>query len=123
MPSTPLYRVLREAPAVTALLGNHPNLRVYAFGMAPADVARPYVIWQLTTGFPNNNLSSSPENDLNSIQIDIYATTDTSAESVKNAVRDALEPLVHISSWDGEGREKPTSDYRITFSVDWFVNR
>lgn len=123
MPSVPIYDVLRSVPAVTALLGADPNLRVYAFGQAPTTVLRPYVTWQLTTGFPNNNLSDRPENDENAVQIDIYATTPQSAEAVKIALRDAIEPVTHITSWDGEGRETPTSDYRITFSVDWFVNR
>lgn len=123
MPTVPLYEVLKVVPAVTSVLGVHPNLRVYAFGQAPTTVSRPYVTWQLVAGLPNNNLSSLPENDENAIQIDIYATTPQSAEAVKIALRDAIEPVTHITSWDGEGRETPTSDYRITFSVDWFVNR
>lgn len=123
MSSVPLYNLLRSAPAVTNLLGSHPNLKVYSFGQAPTTVTLPYVTWQLVTGFPNNNLSSRPENDEHAIQIDIWAATAQSAEAVKIAIRDAVEAVTHITSWDGEGRDTPTSDYRITFSVDWFINR
>lgn len=123
MPSTPVFNTLKVAPAVTALLGAGNNMRVYNFGRAPANVAKPYVVWQQITGFPNNNLSQLPENDEFNVQIDIYASSSESAEQVKNAIRDAIEPVMYITSWDGEGMDKETTLYRITFSVDWFVSR
>jgi len=123
MSATLLYNTLRASSAVTALLGSHPNLRVYAFGQAPQGVTRPYLVWQMVTGYPENNLSQRPDFDSSTIQIDIYALTAQAAEAVKLAARDAIEAVTHITSWDGEDRDPATNDYRITFSVDWFVPR
>lgn len=123
MSNPPIYATLRASSAVTALLGSHPNLRVYAFGQAPQGVTRPYIVWQMITGSPENNLSQRPDFDSSTIQVDIYALTAQSAEAVRLAARDAIEPVTHITSWGGESRDPATNDYRITFSVDWFVRR
>jgi hypothetical protein len=121
MSSTPLYSTLKASSAVTVLLGATP--RVYAFGQAPTAVVKPYLVWQVISGSPENNLGQSPEFDFLSLQLDVYGDTEDSATAVKLAVRDAIEPVMHITSWDGESRDKETNLYRITFSVDWFVNR
>lgn len=123
MSEVPLYNVLKVVAPVTALLGSHPKLRVYAYGKAPQGVQRPYLVWQDITGSPENNLSQLPDYDYYSIQIDIYAKTDLSCDAVKRAVRDAIEPLMHITSWYGDDRDDKTDDYRTTFAVDWFVQR
>lgn len=123
MPSVPIFNVLKASPAVASLLGTGNNLRVYSFGQAPQNVVKPYLVWQQITGFVNNNLSQLPDNDQYSIQVDIYAGTSQTAESVKLAVRDAIEPVMHVTSWDGEGIDEETTLYRVTFSVDWFVSR
>jgi hypothetical protein len=86
-------------------------------------VSKPYLVWQLITGFPDNTLACAPTYDNHSIQIDIYADNAPSAQQVKNAVRDVVEAITYITSWDGEGRDTETDNYRITFSADWFVER
>lgn len=123
MSSVPIYDVLKANSQVTALLGAHPNLRVYEFGRAPSGVARPYLVWQLITGSPDNTLGCPPEYDAQSTQIDIYADNAPSAEAVKKAVAPAIEAITYITSWAGEWQDPATNYYRITFSVDWFVKR
>lgn len=124
----PIYKVCFDSSVVRSLIGTVDAqgkniIRMYAFGQAPAQVQRPYVVWQVITGFPGNNISDRPDFDLQSLQIDVYASTDVSARSVATALRDAIEPHMHITSWDGEGRDPVTSYYRFTFSVDWYAER
>lgn len=119
----PVYDTLKVQPTVTALLGAHPNLRVYEFGQAPADPVVPYVTWQEITGTPDNTLGCPPGYDMKSIQVDIYGKTAVSARAVKDAIVPPIESKMYITSWDGEGRDPPTTYYRITFSVDWFIKR
>jgi Protein of unknown function (DUF3168) len=123
MSSVPIYQTLNESSSVKALLGTPPTSRIYGWGQAPADVVRPYVVWQLITGSPENNLSDLPGFDSRTVQVDVYASTAPAASEVAIALRDAIEPVMHITSWDGESRDHATNDYRVTFSVDWFVAR
>lgn len=121
MPSVPIYDVLIANSAVKALLGNPP--RIYGFGRAPNDVVKPYVVWQVITGSPENNLSDRPEYDNYNIQVDVYGDTELSVENVALALRNAIEEVTHITGWYGESRDRDTDMYRFTFAVDWFVNR
>lgn len=122
MSEVPLYAICKASTPVTTLLGSNP-MRMYAFGLAPQNVTKPYVVWSLITGIPGNNLSVPPDHDYFNTQIDIFADTGVSAEAVKDAMRAAIEEVTHIATWNGEGRDPSTKNYRITFSVDWFVKR
>jgi cystathionine beta-lyase family protein involved in aluminum resistance len=124
----PIYKVCFASSAVRALIGGVDAqgkniIRFYGWGQAPAQVARPYVTWQNITGFPGNNISDLPDYDLQSLQIDVFASKGTDAEAVAKALRDAIEPHMHITSWDGESRDPVTTDYRFIFSVDWYTKR
>ena len=118
----PIFQeVAGHAPA-TALIGTNP-VRFYPFGEAPQDTPRPYAVWQIVTGFPENYLGQVPDVDSYTVQIDVYAATATSARNVAKAIRDAIEPVSHIMAWRGESRDPNTKDYRLSFDSDWFVNR
>lgn len=119
----PLTNLLRGSSSVTALLGSGNAARIYRHGRAPTETPRPYLVWQLITGRPENNLSDSPEFDYGTVQIDIYADSSQSADAVKRAVVPVIEAVTHVTSWDGESRDPETDYYRLTFSTDWFVER
>ena len=121
MGEIPIYALCKASSAITALLGNKP--RVYRFGQAPSKPTLPYVTWQQITGYPENNLSDRPDYDYLSIQIDIYGIDADSSDAVKEALVDAIEAITNITAWNGEGRDGATTNYRITFSVDWFIGR
>lgn len=107
---------------VTALLGSSP-VRFYPFGEAPQLVAKPYAVWQIVGGGPENYISNLPDIDLFSLQIDVYAETATVARNATEVIRDSIESLAHITGWSGESRDSETNNYRVTFLVDWWVVR
>ena len=117
-----IFATCAADPAVTALLGTAP-VRLFPFGMAPAGVAKPYAVWQQVGGAPENYLTGVPNIDSVTLQVDIYATTITSARAVAAALRDAIEPVAHVVAWRGDSRDTETGNYRVSFDVDWFVPR
>ena len=61
--------------------------------------------------------------DSYSIQVDVYAATATLARNAAGAIRDAVEPVAHVTSWGGESRDPDTNNYRVNFTIDWWVPR
>jgi|SRR5688572_454557 len=118
----PIFSVCSADSAVLALLGSNP-CRLYPFGEAPQGVLKPYAVWQSVGGGPENYLNQIPDMDLWSIQVDVYADTVDSARLAAQALRDAIEPVAHITSFNGDGRDPDTNNYRYSFSVDWWVPR
>lgn len=117
----PVYSSCAASTTVQSLLGASP--RIYQFGKAPSKPVFPYVTWQQIDGSPANNLSESPDIDYYQTQIDIWAESATSLSDVRDAVRDAIEAVTHISSWNGEERDFKTDNFRCTFTVDWYISR
>jgi hypothetical protein len=119
--SAPIYALAKGASAVTALLGTTP--RVFAFGEADQFTAKPYAVWQLVYGSPENKLAGVPDDDRFGIQVDVYADTSAKAREVGLALRDAFEPTGTIVSWNGESREPDTLLYRFSFTVEFMTER
>nr|WP_236165701.1 DUF3168 domain-containing protein [Pseudomonas fulva] len=119
----PIFQACAASAAVTALLGSGADLRLYSFGEAPQGVAKPYAVWQLIGGRPDNYLAGRPDVDSTRMQVDVYGATSTSARQVRDAIREAIELRSYITRWSGEGRDPITKNYRVSFDVDWIVPR
>jgi hypothetical protein len=119
--NAPLYELAKADSAVTALLGNPP--RISAFGEIKQGVAKPYAVWQLVYGSPENKLATAPDHDRYGVQVDAYADTPAAARAVGLALRDAYEPEGYIVGWNGESREADTLLYRFSFTVEFLTER
>jgi len=120
--TAPIFPVCAASAAVTALLGTGP-VRLFPFGEAPEGVARPYAVWQVVGGAPDSLLAGGADMDGYSLQVDIYADTGSSAEAVRAALRDAIDPHATITRWAAPPRDPTTGRYRVGFDVDWLVPR
>jgi len=122
----PVFPAVAASTAVKALLGSNP-VRFYQFGLAPQNVQKPYAVWTRVFGAPENYLNSVPDIDVLSIQIDVYASPESSgantARNVAVAIRDAIEPTCHITSWLGESIDPDTKNHRFSFQADYWVPR
>lgn len=125
----PIFPLINASPAVKAIIGANP-VRFWQFGQNDDQPAvYPYAVWQRSSGAPENNLSSAPDMDGYTIQIDAYAASGPNgAATVRNlaaAIRDAIEQpnAAHITSWLGESRDPDTKAYRFTMLVDFFTPR
>ena len=119
----PIVKACLQSSAVTALLGAGTEMRLYSFGEAEQGVAKPYAVWQVVSGSPENYLAGRPDLDSVTLQVDIYAITGDSARAVRDAIRDAVELDAYITRWGDEGRDPETKNYRASFDVDWMVHR
>lgn len=115
----PLYAVLMDSSAVTNIIGN----RCYPFGEAVQDTAKPYVVWDVIGGLPDNNLSNAPSVDSITIQVDCYHQSPVGIEALADAVRQALEAVAHITGYPVNEREPDTKLYRIALQLDWWYTR
>lgn len=116
-----IFAILKAAPAVTAILGAAP--KVYRHGLAPQGTVAPYVVWMVISGDPENNLSEAPATDRLTLQVDCYHTTDAGIEQLAEAVRDALEPHMHMTGIPVNQRETDTLLYRLALQFDCFQSR
>lgn len=122
MPAAPIFAVCSADTGVRALLGVSPH-RLYPFGEAPEGVTKPYAVWQLITGSPENYLAGRPDLDGFTLQVDVYAATASSARSVTDAIASAIELKAYVVRWGGESKDTQTKLYRSSFDIDWLVPR
>lgn len=118
----PIFTVCKDSAPVAALLGSAP-MRLYPFAEAEQGAARPYAVWQIVSGNPENYITGRPDIDRFGLQVDVYADSVDDAREVAAALRDAIEPHAHITAWRGESREADTRLYRVSFDLDWFTPR
>lgn len=128
MNTIPIFQVVAASAVVTSVLGADPT-RFFLFGQARrlyndgVPIVKPYAVWQVISGSPENHLDCPPQVDHVSIQVDAYGETAAQVRAVIVALRDALEPHAYIMSWTGEDFEDNTKLYRSGFTIDWFVSR
>lgn len=115
----PLYARMMESEAVTDIIGT----RCYPHGEAVQDTAKPYVVWQLIAGLPDNNLSDAPSVDSLLIQVDCYHQSSTGVDTLAEAVRSVLETLGHVTGYLVNERDQETKLYRIAMQFDWWYYR
>ena len=115
----PLLAICAANAGVTALLGVG-TTRLYPFGDAPEDVAKPYATYQVLNGVPENYLGEPPDTDEWNIQIDIYATSVNSANDVQNALRRALENVCHVTRLGRTGTEPSTKLRTTSLDISWY---
>ncbi|MHC3124761.1 DUF3168 domain-containing protein [Acinetobacter sp. GN11] len=113
----PIYRTLKESPAVVAHLGA--ELRVYE-DVAPEGAEVPYVVWQELGGNSLNYVDNMPaDNDDVMYQLKVYDTKADRASQVRTAVRKALELYCFIMNPRISGVDHKTKQYFRGFDASW----
>lgn len=122
----PLFETLFADAPTKAIFGSSP-LRAYAFGDAPAKGATgylvPYCVFQTVFGSPENYLSNVPDLDAWRVQVDVFAVSLTAARNGAGAIRDALEPVAYVVSYNLETKDSETQLYRYSFDISWQTPR
>ncbi|MEC4024539.1 DUF3168 domain-containing protein [Pseudomonas fulva] len=119
----PIFSVCSGHPSVAALLGAGVNCRLYSFGEAPDKPIKPYVVWHLISGSPENYLAGRPDTDGFTLQLDVYAATGAPVLAVTKALCAAIEPRAYVVRWGATDRDPDTKDFHRSFDVDWIVPR
>lgn len=114
----PVQATLTGSPDVVAIAGTRISQTV-----APQDQARPYIVWTLISGVPQNNLSDRPERDDQRIQIDCYSADQSQARALCKAARDAIETETHIVLGPWTAFEDDTNLFRWSFDAEYWSPR
>lgn len=113
----PIFKIL-NVPVVQAKVGADP-VRIYDFGSAPADVQKPYMVFQQVANERLNNVSDAPCGDVDSIQLDIYAETREAARDVARVVRTVLDLAGITHHLILQLQEPETQLYRVGFELNY----
>lgn len=119
----PIFAVCSANPGVAALLGAGVDCRLYSFGEAPESPVKPYVVWGVIAGSPENYLAGRPDADGFTLQVDVYAATGAPVLAVTKALCAAIEPCAYVVRWGATDRDPKTKDFHRSFDVDWIVQR
>lgn len=118
----PIFPAIVTNSSVTDLLGLNPT-RFYPFKDAPQNVVRPYAVYQIISGTPENYLGDIADIDQIGLQIDVFAEDSDDCENIAKLIRAAIEGLCYITSFRDFGKESETLLYRYTLEADWFLDR
>lgn len=118
----PIFKAVAADAGATAVLGTAP-VRLFPWGEAPQGVAKPYAVWRVITGSPENYLAGRPDIDGFTLQVDVYGATGSSVKDAAKAIRDAIELKAHIVRWGSQDTDPDTGNKHISFDVDWLTPR
>lgn len=117
-----LFEILNNNVQVKLNLGANP-LRIYPWGRAPQDVRKPYAVYAVYSGTPENYLGNLPDIDNKGTQINIYAEDHLELEGCFIAIRNALEPHAHMTNFSSPDREPNTDLYTARMEFDFWDAR
>ena len=115
----PVYKTLRSNATVVSLVGD----RIGRHGEVAQTEVRPYIVWQIVTGQPYDNLSAAPCGDFTVVQIDCYHQTDAGVEQLATSVRAALDAKLISNRVSVNRRDKDTRLYRVGLDADFITGR
>lgn len=116
-----LFDTLNNSNAVKAVLGV--PLRVYPWGRAPQNVRKPYATYDVYNAVPENYLGNRPDIDNKGTQLQIFSDDTGKLDACFIAVRDAIEPVAHITSFQTIARDDDTDLYSIILDIDFWESR
>lgn len=122
--SPPIFQLCSADSSCESLLRGEDNVfRLFQFGEATERTARPYAVWQIVDGEPENYLDKTPDMDSFVLQVEAYGDTAQQARDVAAALRAVIETVAHVTRHNGEWRDATVRAYVCSFTVDWFVER
>lgn len=116
----PVFAALNVS-AVNAFVGG----RIFQT-RANQDTTRPYIVWQIVGGGPDNNLSCDPEFDDARVRVWCYTPDTAGSAAARNlalAARDALEAVTHVIFGPIDDYESDTKLYVWIMDAEFFDNR
>lgn len=116
----PIYRVLNENTAVTALIDV--SKKVFE-DVAPDGTKPPYIVWSTISGQANNHLDCAANFDDTQYQIMVYAINVKKAYDLRDAARAALENHSWILNPSINHYEPETKLYARGFDANWILER
>lgn len=109
-----IQSLLQDAAAVRQVLGD--PIRLWP-GIASQDAALPYATWEVVGGSPTAMLSEAPPADGWRVRMTVWGKTLTQANGVAVAIRDVVERVGSIESYNPTPDSDGTDALGISFDV------
>ncbi|HEL4234630.1 TPA: DUF3168 domain-containing protein [Stenotrophomonas maltophilia] len=109
-----IQSLLQDAAAVRQVLGD--PIRLWP-GVAPQDAALPYATWEVVGGSPTAMLSEAPPADGWRVRMTVWGKTLTHTNGVAVAIRDVVERVGSIESYNPTPDSDGTDSIGISFDV------
>jgi len=109
-----IQSLLQDAAAVRQVLGD--PIRLWP-GVAPQDAALPYATWEVVGGSPTAMLSEAPPADGWRCRMTVWGKTMTQANGVAVAIRDVVERVGSIESYNPTPDSDGTAAFGISFDA------
>lgn len=114
----PVFRTLQTSEIIGIV-----DDRIGAHGEVAQTEARPYITYQTVSGIAHDNLSDAPGSDFTTVQLDCYATSQGTAETLALAVRSALDAELIVNRVILTNRDPETRLYRVGLEADFITRR
>jgi len=121
-PNPSLFEILNANATVKALMGSAP-LRIYPWDRAPENAKVPYAVYAVYNGNPENYLGQVPDIDNAGTQVEIYAGNGASCQACYIAIRNAVEPFAHMTSFSTPALDVDTDYYSARLEFDFWEPR
>lgn len=109
-----IQSLLQDAATVRQVLGN--PVRLWP-GSAPQDTPLPYATWEVVGGSPTAMLSEAPPADGWRVRLTVWGDSLSQANSVAAAIRDEIERVGSIESYNPTPDSEGTDAMGISFDV------
>ncbi|ACF52196.1 tail completion protein gp17 [Stenotrophomonas maltophilia] len=109
-----IQSLLQDAAAVRQVLGD--PIRLWP-GVAPQDAALPYATWEVVGGSPMAMLSEAPPADGWRVRMTVWGNTLTQTNGVAVAIRDVVERVGSVESYNPTPDSDGTDAIGISFDV------
>lgn len=117
-----IFPILASNTEVTSRLGSSP-VRIFPYGSAPQNVAKPYATYGTYSGVPENYMDRVPDIDNIGTQINIWGENSADVVACFTAIRDALEPYGHMTSFQSINRDNDTQLFTSQMEFDFWTTR
>lgn len=117
--SDPLLFLMLNTPALKAVLGT--DLRLHIAGDVPQSPVAPYATFQLVSDVPDNNLINNASSSRYTMQIDVWAKSQSQARTIAALIRRTLRPHAYMT-FKLEDFDKDTDLKRTSQTFDFMIN-
>ncbi len=115
----PVFQIL-NVPTIQSYVGSSPA-RIFDYGIAPQDTARPYIVFKGVSNTRYENISDVPCGDSDIVQVDVYSDSRAQARDIMQEIRrifdyHGLSNKVVLVDYEGD-----TKLYRIATDVHFVL--
>lgn len=109
--------------AVKAIVGSNPPQIWEDVVPQQHSTARPYIVWSIVGGLPENYLDQVPTMDSGRVRIGVWSESVTERRTLANAVIAAIEPSAHMVGIPVGTYEPETQLYGYWIDFQFWVAR